>query len=66
MGMICINGARECNGCMACHKDPTPIGECVVCGDGITICDDYYDIDGDLIHDDCLHEWAKQYRKQGG
>lgn len=31
MAMICVNGARECDGCMACQKDPDPI-YCGICG----------------------------------
>lgn len=62
MAMVCVSGARECSGCMACQSGPSPIGKCVVCGGDIVALDDYYEIDGDLIHDDCLREWAKQFK----
>lgn len=53
MAMICINGARECTGCMACQPEPTP----PVC----PICDEetdtyYYDKDGELVGcGECIH-----------
>lgn len=62
MAMICVNGSRECTGCMACQSEPTPVGHCVTCKEPIYGPDDYYEIDGDLIHDDCLTDWAKQFR----
>ena len=35
MAMICVNGARECTGCMACQPDPEPV-YCPVCGEETT------------------------------
>ena len=64
MSQVCINGARECDGCMYCHEQKAEkIGVCEHCSDPITEGDSYYDIDGTLIHWDCLREWAAQYLK---
>ena len=39
-------------------------GRCTHCGEDVYDYDDYYDIEGDiLLHDDCLIDWAAQYRK---
>lgn len=65
MAMICKSGARECDGCMACHTDPEPIGRCAVCKEPIYADEDRYDMDGDLLHEDCLAEWARKYLKEG-
>jgi hypothetical protein len=40
---------------------PEVIGKCY-CGEDILSNEDYYDIDGELIHEDCLREWAEQFR----
>lgn len=60
--MWCRSGAHECDGCMACHSEPRAIAKCSVCGEDIVAGEDFYDIDGETIHDDCLREWAEQYR----
>lgn len=38
------------------------IGKCEHCGDNIYADEDYYDIEGEIIHEDCLREWAEKYR----
>lgn len=38
------------------------IGKCEHCGDDIYADEDYYDIEGEIIHEDCLREWAEKYR----
>lgn len=38
-------------------------GKCIHCGEDVYDYDDHYDIDGDLIHEDCLSGWAEQYRR---
>ena len=65
MAMTCINGAAECDGCMKCQKDPVIIGHCFNCGEELAEGDDHYDIEGVLLHEDCLHDWAKQYLVRG-
>ena len=62
MAMICRNGARECDGCMACYPEPEIVGKCDGCGDEIHSDEDYFDINGELIHEDCLYSWAERYR----
>lgn len=60
MAMACVNGARECTGCMSCQVSEE-IGTCVECGDPIGYGEEYYDIEGELLHWDCLREWAEKY-----
>lgn len=38
--------------------------ECDVCGDDIYEGDDHYVIDGDVFHIDCIHDWARLFRKE--
>ena len=61
MAMICIHGG-ECTGCMSCQKEPEPIGRCVQCGADIYPSDDHYNIEGELVCDDCLTDWARKYK----
>lgn len=64
MAMICIDGGHECTGCMHCNDNTEErIGTCDACSDPIYKSDDYYDIDGVLLHEDCLTDWAAQYKK---
>ena len=63
MAMICVNGARECNGCMHCQDVVEGMALCEYCEEPIYENDDHYDIDGIKIHWDCLRDWAEQYRK---
>lgn len=62
MAMACIKGGKECTGCMSCHVSEE-IGYCAVCGEPIEYGEDHYDIDGELIHEDCLRDWADKFRK---
>lgn len=43
------------------HTEPSVIGKCEHCGDYIYADEDYYDIEGEIIHEDCLREWAEKY-----
>ena len=61
MAMICIYGT-ECTGCMRCEKEPVAIAECAHCDEAIFEWEDYYNIEGETIHDECLIDWAKQYQ----
>ena len=56
-----MNSAYECDGCGKCSGEPKIVGECAVCGDLIYDYDERYDIEGELIHVDCLTDWAKKY-----
>jgi len=62
MSLPCIRGG-ECTGCMNCYPEPEFAGECAECGDLIYKHEDYYDIDGMLLHEECLTDWAAQYKK---
>lgn len=61
MSLSCVSGGKICNGCMACQVEPEPIGRCW-CGASIHADERYYEIDGVMIEEDCLREWAEQYR----
>jgi hypothetical protein len=37
------------------------IGICKECGEPIEQGYTYYDIEGELIHEDCLMDWAEKY-----
>lgn len=65
MAMICKTGTAECDGCGACFIDPKPIGRCAACKRSILASEDHYDIDDDLIHEDCLTDWAKPHLVRG-
>jgi hypothetical protein len=39
-------------------------GRCAHCGEDIEGYEDYYDFDGELIHDDCLYAWADKFKKE--
>lgn len=62
MSLTCVRGGMECNGCLCCQVEPEPIGKCW-CGDQIHADESYYEIEGVLLHEDCLRDWAKQYRR---
>lgn len=54
MAMICVNGCRECDGCMACQHDPEPIC-CEVCGKEVEHL--YKNADGDVVGcDNCIRK----------
>lgn len=62
MAMTCKNMAAECVGCGACFTEPKPIGRCAACKCSILADEDHYDIEGELVHWDCLSDWARKYR----
>ncbi|MEG2687390.1 MAG: hypothetical protein RR954_09790 [Christensenellaceae bacterium] len=41
-----------------------PIGYCVVCKEEVYAGEEYYEIDSELVHDECLDEYAHQYFEQ--
>lgn len=63
--MICKSGARECDGCGSCFTVPKSIGRCAACKEPIYATEDRYDMDGDLLHEDCLTEWAQPHLVRG-
>lgn len=62
MSFSCVRGKVECDGCMSCLKEPRTIGRCVVCKDNIQAGEDHYSIDGELVHEDCLRDWADKHK----
>lgn len=66
MAMVCVKGCRECDGCGACEREPEGIGVCEYCGETIYAYETHYDIYGELVHEDCLREWAEEHKKNGG
>ena len=58
MAFYCVNGSGECSGCGGCEPEPVlydyqnaPIynGE------------DYYDFDGEIVSENSLYDWLKQF-----
>jgi len=45
------------------ERDPERkvLGECAQCHDKIYSFDEYYDMGHELVHWDCLREWAEKY-----
>lgn len=56
--MLCYKGCSECTGCGAC-SEPKVAFNCDWCGDEIYLGDDYYDIAGDKVCEDCLNNEVK-------
>lgn len=63
--MWCRSGTRECDGCTRCQPEPRAVGRCAECGGDIVEGEEYYDICGETIHEDCLYEWAQKFRVTG-
>ena len=61
MAQVCVNGSRECTGCMNCYEQDEQIGVCEHCSDVIFDGETHYDINGMLLHWDCLREWASEF-----
>ena len=38
------------------------IGYCAVCDEAVYDDSDYFDVNGELVHFECLGEWAEQFR----
>ena len=47
------------------ENKPKKIGVCEQCSDPIYEGDDHYDIDGDMVHWDCLTDYMDKYRVRG-
>ena len=65
MSASCVRGKIECDGCMSCEVEPCVIGECAACHEDIRADEDYYDIEGEIVHEECLSDWAEKYRVRG-
>jgi len=44
MAMVCVTGARECEGCQSCRPEPKAVYSCTCCGDPLFAGDDYYSL----------------------
>lgn len=45
------------------NRDVPSRGVCAVCNQPIPTWDTYYEIEDELIHDDCIYDWTSQFRK---
>lgn len=64
MALKCITGFKECDGCMNCQADMEYEAICEQCGCPIFFGDAYYELPGKIIiHEDCLKDFAKPYRR---
>ena len=62
---MCIYGGK-CFGCKQCEKEYGKIVDrCDHCGEPIFEGYDYYEIDCIVVHDDCLKDWAQEFKKRG-
>ena len=69
MAMACVNGARECDGCGRCWETGhgETVGTCPQCGQAVLSCNDRYELpDGEIVHDDCLADYAREHYYRAG
>lgn len=69
MSMICINGCRECDGCMRCQKEDRVefIGTCAYCDEPIRSNEDRYIFpDDDMTHDVCASDYIREHYYKPG
>ena len=45
------------------NRDMPLRGKCAVCKKDIPMWADYYQIEDELIHDECIYDWVGQFRK---
>ena len=64
MALTCISQGRECNGCRNCETQAEIVGICESCRGEIRADETYYDIEGDLLHEECLLDWAWKYSRE--
>lgn len=65
MSYACVRGKAECDGCMMCEKELEALGYCAECDEPVYVDQEHYDIEGELVHDECLTDWAKKYLVKG-
>lgn len=44
------------------EPEPVTVGTCPACLGDIHEGEDCYDIYGEVIHEDCLHDWARKFK----
>ena len=60
MAFMCVkHPGSECDACMECKEVPT-LYECDNCGAGIIDGEDYYDINGYILCEDCIDNYKFQ------
>ena len=64
MALTCISQGRVCVGCGNCETQAEIVGFCESCREEIRADETYYDIEGDLLHEECLLDWAWKYRRE--
>ena len=62
MALTCVTGGRECDGCQRCIPEPEAVDICAECKEPVFGWEDRYNIEGEIIHDDCLIDWAERFR----
>ena len=45
------------------NRDMPSRGRCTVCNKDIYTWETYYQIEDELIHDECIYDWIGQFRK---
>lgn len=64
MALLCVNGLKECDGCMKCRDEKVYEAICTQCRRPIFLGEARYELPRDIvIHTDCLDDWAKKYRR---
>ena len=56
-----MGSCRICTGCRACETGGRIIGTCRCCGEDILDTDERYEFGNELIHRDCLTDWADEF-----
>lgn len=63
MAFTCVLGRKsECDGCGGCTEQRST-GICACCGQEIYEGEDVYDIDSEIIHEDCLLDYMLPFRR---
>ncbi len=61
MAFSCVLGhSPECDGCGACQVGRV-FAQCDHCGEDIYEGEEIYDLDGTLLHEDCLRDYARAF-----
>lgn len=60
MALTCISGMRECDGCGACSaKSPVMVD---YSGDPIYSGDEFYEIEGRIVHENNILDFIDEFR----
>lgn len=63
MAMVCVNGSKECGGCMACQEPraESVCGYCAQCDEPVLSGEDHYELfTGELLHEDCMLPYVRE------